>query len=142
MLIYTCNSCHKEKELGEFSFRNLKKKERIKRCKECVAVLTKQHYKKHKEEYQKSRGRTRLAQHLEIQKLKESSPCADCSGFFPYYVMDFDHREDQEKIGNVSQLTRIGSGQLVKDEIKKCDLVCSNCHRIRTFQRKRSNSPS
>lgn len=44
--------------------------------------------------------------------------------------MDFDHREDKKF--NIAQLSKIASVEKLKEEIAKCDVVCANCHRIRT----------
>ena len=66
-----------------------------------------------------------------LQDYKEKHPCADCKLNFPYYVMDFDHvRGIKHK--NVSELIPTLSKKKIDDEIKKCEVVCSNCHRIRT----------
>jgi hypothetical protein len=48
--------------------------------------------------------------------------------------MDFDHCKNDKKKANVAQMMSAGLG-VVKKEIDKCELVCSNCHRIRTHQR-------
>jgi hypothetical protein len=50
-------------------------------------------------------------------------------------VMEFDHREGEEKNAEISRLVNF-SIKRIEEEISKCDLVCSNCHRERTFQRK------
>jgi hypothetical protein len=46
--------------------------------------------------------------------------------------MDFDHVRGEKKL-NLSQLrnTRLAWSRLL-EELEKCELVCSNCHRIRT----------
>lgn len=59
----------------------------------------------------------------------------DCGESYPYYVMDFDHREGEHKVQIVSILANRGTLKQVREEIAKCDVVCSNCHRIRTFKR-------
>jgi len=67
--------------------------------------------------------------------LKESSPCTDCGNFYPYYVMQYDHIGD-DKVRGVADLA--GGGyprEMVLAEIAKCELVCANCHAIRTHQR-------
>jgi 5-methylcytosine-specific restriction endonuclease McrA len=70
-----------------------------------------------------------------IQQLKESKPCLDCGNYFPYYVMDFDHRNPAEKHITVNELVRrMPSIDRVLAEIAKCDLICANCHRVRTFK--------
>jgi hypothetical protein len=49
--------------------------------------------------------------------------------------MDFDHRPDEAKLFTISH----GKGQYGEEkilaEIAKCDVVCANCHRLRTFGR-------
>lgn len=62
-------------------------------------------------------------------------PCTDCGRRFPAFVMDFDHRDGVEKLGNVSTLVKIWTWQRLLTEVAKCDVVCSNCHRIRTALR-------
>jgi len=70
-----------------------------------------------------------------VKDMKESSPCLDCGEYFPYYVMDYDHVRG-EKLTNVARLARGKAGkQKLLDEIGKCELVCSNCHRSRTHNR-------
>lgn len=66
-----------------------------------------------------------------INKIK-NIPCKDCGKIYPYYVMDFDHRDKNDKINDISKMARSSLNNLMK-EIAKCDIVCANCHRIRTF---------
>jgi len=58
-------------------------------------------------------------------------PCMDCGISYPSYVMDFDHRDPKTKKINVG---RARSLKAAKEEIAKCDLVCANCHRERTWK--------
>lgn len=67
----------------------------------------------------------------EIIREAKAVPCADCGQRYPYYVMDFDHRED--KVIIVSKLPERGSVAKLLAEIAKCDVVCANCHRERTL---------
>src|SRR5216684_4519004 len=61
-------------------------------------------------------------------------PCIDCKKYFPPECMDFDHvRGEKEFVVSLSN-RRSWSGLL--KEIEKCDIVCSNCHRIRTRKRR------
>jgi len=72
----------------------------------------------------------------EVRVLK-AQPCADCNHHYPYYVMDFDHREGEEKKGVINRMIAMGwARQTIMAEIAKCDVVCANCHRERTHQRK------
>ena len=60
----------------------------------------------------------------------KNHPCMDCGGTFPPECMDFDHVRG-EKVCGVGLLVEDTTGKL-DAEIAKCDLVCANCHRIRT----------
>ena len=66
----------------------------------------------------------------------KDAPCSDCGGRFPPECMDFDHRPGTEKFRGVSKLARYRLEVLLA-EVEKCDLVCANCHRIRTARRGR-----
>lgn len=69
----------------------------------------------------------------------KEGPCTDCGGSFPPYVMDFDHLPGTKKTLAVSYLANHGSGKAkLLAEIAKCELVCANCHRIRTHTRKKN----
>ena len=64
------------------------------------------------------------------------SPCFGCGKRFPWFVMEFDHREGTTKVGLVTKLAgHVGLMRLLL-EIEKCDIVCANCHRIRTYERR------
>lgn len=65
----------------------------------------------------------------------KNKPCLDCNQSFPPECMDFDHVRGEKVLGIYQMYTRKMS--LLLEEIEKCDLVCSNCHRIRTASRKR-----
>ena len=58
------------------------------------------------------------------------------SGGYPTFVMDLDHRPGTIKLHEPNRLYLVGSVAVVKAELAKCDAVCSNCHRIRTHERK------
>lgn len=92
-------------------------------------------YEEHKElTYRRTRN-SRTARRHRIQVLKEASPCADCGQFYPYYIMEFDHRSGTDKVDNISRLLQRSNTATVLAEIEKCDLVCANCHAERTFAR-------
>ena len=74
--------------------------------------------------------RRRLKTTHQVRLLKDR-PCADCGGVFPPYVMHFDHREPGEKLDKVSSIKRIAKALR---EAAKCDVVCANCHAIRTHE--------
>lgn len=72
-----------------------------------------------------------------VRELK-NRPCMDCKTEFPEHpeVMEFDHVRGKKLYDMSCAIrNRIALNTLLK-EIAKCDLVCANCHRIRTVRRK------
>lgn len=79
------------------------------------------------------RWRQRLRDKIDAVK---STPCADCGVSYVPYVMDFDHRPGEVKSFNISSIIPLGiSFETALVEIAKCDIVCANCHRLRTLSR-------
>lgn len=68
---------------------------------------------------------------LEVVNRHRDVPCTDCGGRFPLCAMDFDHREPEHKSFTISCAMYRPESELLA-EIAKCDVVCSNCHRVRT----------
>lgn len=72
-----------------------------------------------------------------VDDLRSATPCTDCGNSYPPYVMDFDHLDGEEKFRNVADMVgRAVSLELLQLEIAKCEIVCANCHRERTYQRR------
>lgn len=68
-----------------------------------------------------------------IRRYKESTPCSDCGNKYPSIVMDFDHLGDDKRF-TISQIFKVKSITVydIEEELAKCELVCANCHRLRT----------
>ena len=69
-----------------------------------------------------------------IDSLKDR-PCADCGESYPPYVMDFDHVRGEKKFNLTSMKASSSSEAAILAEAEKCDVVCANCHRIRTWSK-------
>jgi hypothetical protein len=69
-----------------------------------------------------------------IRDLKTNQPCHDCNVVYNPWQMQFDHTGN-DKLAAVSSLVVRGNIGLLIEEIKKCDLVCANCHMDRTHKR-------
>ena len=65
--------------------------------------------------------------------------CSSC-GIKDHRVLDYDHINPADKKYLVSQLVNLAySLKTIKDEIRKCQVLCSNCHRIRTYEENHSS---
>lgn len=68
-----------------------------------------------------------------IKLIKEQSGCKIC-GNKNTHCLDFHHRPRTNKKNTVCNLVRYGySFSIIKKEIKKCDIICSNCHRTKHY---------
>ena len=48
-------------------------------------------------------------------------------------MFDFDHRNPKEKLSDISAMQSYGyTFKEIQDEMEKCDLLCANCHQIKT----------
>jgi len=90
-------------------------------------------------EYRRSKNQPLLDQRRERRRklslLKMDRPCYDCGGVFSPECMDWDHRPGTSKLFQIGHAIQ-RKFSLVLEELAKCDLVCANCHRLRTIARK------
>lgn len=56
--------------------------------------------------------------------------CVDCEGVYHPAAFDFHHKDASDKYMNVASLLNRGWPK-IEEEVKKCELLCSNCHRVR-----------
>lgn len=72
-----------------------------------------------------------------LDKIKSESGCADCGLVMPEHpeVFDFDHLDANTKSMNLAKALTKGTFEDMVAEVDKCEVVCSNCHRIRTRAR-------
>lgn len=120
-----CTKCGKELPIDQFNWRNKAKGTRRSECKFCHSSYMKQKYQEKKEE---------------VQEIKSECRCAKC-GDSRGYVLDFHHINPDEKENTIARMTS-NNYQLDKvyDEIKKCIVLCANCHReFHYLQNKNSN---
>lgn len=83
--------------------------------------------------------RVRLQQerldYVRAQKLE--SGCVDCGYRKHPEALDFDHLPGTEKLHHIGRMpNRLASYELIDAEIAKCEVVCANCHRVRTATRR------
>jgi hypothetical protein len=108
-------------------------------CRQCRAAYHREHYLTNRRRYidqaAKQRARLKLERTRYLLEYFRSHPCIDCGEDDPI-VLESDHLGDKE--------FTIGSDFCVRNwdsilaEIKKCEVVCANCHRKRTAQRRGS----
>lgn len=81
------------------------------------------------------RNRLRAIKWRAIRIHKASMGCADC-GMTDSRCLQLDHVTGV-KVANVSDMVRSDRAwKAILGEVAKCDVVCANCHSVRTHERK------
>lgn len=123
-----CTKCLGEKPLSAFAFRNKAQGTYASNCKQCQKGAKDSHYRRNKAAYiAKSRAR-RIEYNARWREFKSGLSCSECGQNHPA-TLDFHHPDRKEH--SVSDLLRgeVGWDKLM-DEVEKCIVLCSNCHRI------------
>lgn len=130
-----CGKCNESKSLDEFAWRSIAKGTKNWACKECQAKMRKENYEKNKER-ELARAKTRRQSIVDkIWKWKCDHRCVDCKFDNPK-ALQFDHLPEFEKSFDISKAPELGySWNKILAEINKCEVVCANCHSIRTHDR-------
>ncbi len=130
----TCRYCNQTKDLNEFSVRENGRLNS--KCKSCVRVYSKAHYESNRKVHiQRRNENAKVSRKMKRDLLNEAKavPCFDCGQSYPPWVMDFDHLGD--KLFNVSTMVNSRTIEEIRTEVMKCEVVCANCHRQRTYGR-------
>lgn len=109
-----CGKCKKRKPAKAFYRRGPNDPRLHHYCRDCFNA------------YCRARWKARKAQYVE----EMGGYCKDCRGVFPLVVYDFHHRNMAKKEYSWAKL-RLRPDADIRRELKKCDLLCANCHRIR-----------
>ena len=76
----------------------------------------------------------KLKDRLRVQMLEylSSRSCAHC-GIADIRVLDFDHIDPATKSFSIARaIANVSSWQKILAEIQKCQILCANCHKIKT----------
>lgn len=145
-----CQQCNTVKADDKFVSKR-QDTNRHKTCSDC-RIAKRRTYNKHK--WKNKQHRNRAYQYAKLYRAlhgcsgpterttiayvikAKDRPCMDCGGRFPAECMDFDRRDETVKLFVLSSVAARHKPLVDIDaEMAKCDLICSNCHRIRTKRR-------
>jgi len=121
-----CTKCLKVKPVTEFTWhhkRSRRKPSRRPTCRECSSAYMRE-YTRPRREF--------------LQNHKMERGCTDCGYREHPEALQFDHLPGTVKLFEPSNMRTKGTWQQMLDEVAKCEVVCANCHAIRTATRKDS----
>lgn len=135
-----CSNCNEQKQEEAFNKKEASKDGLQPHCRECSQTRSRKYYSDNREHHQKN-VRVNTERYVERNRrwvwgILLSSSCKDCGDSDPM-ILEFDHLGD--KVAGISSLIQLPSSlENLQKEINKCDIVCANCHRRRTYSRNHS----
>lgn len=109
-----CTKCGIEKDLKFFTKQSSNPDGCHSWCKECKNKSTKD---------------KEVLRRWRLDCIKDIA-CQDCGIWYDHICMDFHHRDESTKSFSIADNVKRNWGSIMS-EIKKCDIICSNCHRLR-----------
>lgn len=133
-----CKACDENKSITEYHWRKDTKSNGGYRyvCKECACKRAKESYQRNKESAKARCAKAAKTRILERRKYVynylKSHSCIECGEDDPR-CLDFDHIDQEDKDLAISRaIWNNWSMDRLINEINKCRILCSNCHRKRT----------
>lgn len=121
----TCVGCGVEQPLEKYKLRSSAGRQagtRQRHCNRCLYL-----------KYTKPWAAAKVAS---VQAYKVELGCADCGYNRHPAALQFDHRPSEVKLFNIGEQAGNYKPETIWTEIAKCDVVCANCHAIRTTTRR------
>lgn len=139
-MIKTCSICGEAKNNDNFYYRNRTKSVLHSQCKDCYTEKRREswktYYHKHGSKYRqhavqrnrelKASLRNKMLEYLDNKR------CVEC-GINNPIVLEFDHIDPKTKSFSIaSGISNTRSWESIMEEIDKCQILCANCHKIKT----------
>lgn len=135
-----CGKCRQTKPLSDFNKKGKRKNGSAilqPWCRECNRIRSRQYYADNREEHKAETVRRKKLQRKVLQnyivEFLRKHPCVDCTEP-DIVVLEFDHVRGKK--ANIAHLVSAGYAlSTLQREMDKCEVVCANCHRRRTYKR-------
>ncbi len=133
-----CTKCQQQLPITSYNVKKINKNgtpQLQSLCKECNKVYQKQHYVSNKDHYaNKARNWEkdyRIKVYSTLMKICQDG-CVEC-GEKSFECLQFNHIDPSNKTDSVSSMiTNSKNLNVILEEVKKCEILCANCHAKKT----------
>lgn len=80
--------------------------------------------------------KARVARNMGVLAKLKDVECKDCGVKYPKAAMQFDHTDGKKPVSLVKLASTGSSVEAIMKEFSRCEVVCANCHAIRTQARR------
>jgi len=108
----------------------------VKRAKQ--QEYSKKHYERNKNKIIKKSVANKKIARAQWQFFKKMLVCSECGQNHPA-TLDFHHAVKHPDNKRINQLTANGAYAAALEELKKCVVLCANCHRIHHYKETKNN---
>ena len=123
---WPCRSCGEIKPAESYKSRGARaaggKAPRHTMCNRCLYLR-----------YTQPHASTKVA---EVAAYKVAQGCVDCGYVEHSAALEFDHLPGEDKLFNIGEKVGSYKPETIWAEIGKCEVVCANCHAVRTAKRR------
>jgi len=127
----TCYKCKVEKDDSQYTKSKKNSDGLFSWCKQCRSELDKVYHKKRDLQKKYSQVKERIIENKKFVDNYLSGRCCEHCGNNNRIVLEF-HHFNKDKEYNVSNMMTLSKKKIEK-EMKKCQILCANCHRIVTY---------
>lgn len=135
-----CTKCGRILPFDNFRWKNKALNKKHSHCKECEKEAERIRYAENKERRDEiiKRACQYKQENIDLVETYKQRGCCKC-GDKRSYVLDFHHIEPETKYNTIAHMTKSASKENLEKEIKKCVLLCANCHREFHYLEKEQN---
>lgn len=124
-----CTVCKHNKELKEFNKKNSTKDKLQSICRECSKKLSRSRYRNNTDSHKTKVKEWKISYRKKLKSIINTykKECCICYEDFNQ-ALDF-HHINEKNISVGRACAKLKSESIIVEEIKKCIVLCSNCHR-------------
>lgn len=123
-----CSNCKESKPLSGFN-RNKSQRDGLQTfCRDCDCKRKRKYYKKNKQKFFGYNKKSKTKRRAQVSDMRSKLGCSNCPETH-VACLDFHHTDPTKKEGGVGKILDKGNRKKLEEEIKKCIVLCSNCHR-------------
>lgn len=131
-----CNKCDTTLSIDEFNWKSKAKNTRYHCCKTCWNKQNKARYLANKEYYIDKANKRKKELREWLSQYKANIGCQNCPENHPA-CLHFHHRDSETKEFEICDALCTRGMDVIHEEIKKCDILCANCHAKKHFDARR-----